>query len=96
VPGHASTGTDWSRARDYAVNLPELLAHTAMDPESAGILRENMAQFLWSVTESAISCSLILKWSVGDSDSWLDLNRSILFVKDYESTSSGYQNNNRV
>ncbi|SCV68265.1 BQ2448_386 [Microbotryum intermedium] len=55
------------------VNLPELLAHTTMDPESALVLKENMAQFL---------C-------------WLDLNKQILFAKEYTATSSGYQNNHR-
>ncbi|GAA5857196.1 hypothetical protein JCM8547_009364 [Rhodosporidiobolus lusitaniae] len=28
------------------VNLPELLAHTTLDPESMGVLKENMVQFL--------------------------------------------------
>ncbi|KAM0793303.1 hypothetical protein ACM66B_000763 [Microbotryomycetes sp. NB124-2] len=56
------------------VNLPELLAHTSMDPESSHILRENMAQFL---------C-------------WMDLNRRILFAKQYDVTSSAYQNANRA
>ncbi|SGY18209.1 BQ5605_C015g08008 [Microbotryum silenes-dioicae] len=55
------------------VNLPELLAHTTMDSESALVLKENMAQFL---------C-------------WLDLNKQILFAKEYTATSSGYQNNHR-
>ncbi|GAA5882125.1 hypothetical protein JCM1840_007232 [Sporobolomyces johnsonii] len=55
------------------VNLPELLAHTSLDPESMGVLKENMVQFL----------------------AWMDLNRRVLFVKEYNGTSSGYQNNNR-
>ncbi|GAA5870359.1 hypothetical protein JCM16303_001975 [Sporobolomyces ruberrimus] len=55
------------------VNLPELLAATSLDPESMGVLKENMVQFL----------------------SWMDLNRRVLFVKEYNGTSSGYQNNNR-
>jgi len=28
------------------VNLPELLAATSLDPESMGVLKENMVQFL--------------------------------------------------
>ncbi|GAA6058684.1 hypothetical protein JCM10212_003372 [Sporobolomyces blumeae] len=55
------------------VNLPELLANTSLDPESMGVLKENMVQFL----------------------AWMDLNRRVLFVKEYHGTSSGYQNNNR-
>ncbi|GAA5826716.1 hypothetical protein JCM5353_000091 [Sporobolomyces roseus] len=55
------------------VNLPELLAATSLDPESMGVLKENMVQFL----------------------AWMDLNRRVLFVKEYIGTSSGYQNNNR-
>ncbi|GAA5922891.1 Eaf3p [Sporobolomyces koalae] len=55
------------------VNLPELLAATSLDPESMGVLKENMVQFL----------------------AWMDLNRRVLFVREYNGTSSGYQNNNR-
>ncbi|GAA6001761.1 hypothetical protein JCM10207_002303 [Rhodosporidiobolus poonsookiae] len=55
------------------VNLPELLAHTALDPESMSVLKENMVQFL----------------------QWMDLNRKVLFLPEYQGTSSGYQNNNR-
>lgn len=36
----------------YAVNLPELLAHTSLDPESMSVLKDNIQQFLQCVVSS--------------------------------------------
>jgi len=78
----------------YTVNLPELLAATSLDPESMGVLKENMVQFLAWVLSFVLQL-VCLSWASGRFHRWMDLNRRVLFVKEYIGTSSGYQNNNR-
>lgn len=81
-----------------SVNLPELLAATSLDPESMSVLKENMVQFLACVAfvpPRRRSCAHDGCSPPMLSHRWMDLNRRVLFVKEYNGTSSGYQNNNR-
>lgn len=56
-------GTEWEMSTRYGaehlirlfVNLPELLAHTAMDPETVAVLKDNIASFLsWMTLNKGI------------------------------------------
>ena len=55
------TWAECARFTGYTVNLPELLAATSLDPESMGVLKENMVQFLAWVLSSVFQL-LCLSW----------------------------------
>ena len=48
-------GTNILKHLIFPVNLPELLAHTAMDPETVAVLKDNIASFLRFVQYSLLA-----------------------------------------
>lgn len=75
--------------------MPELLAHTSLDPESMAVLKDNIQQFLQCVPVFRFLDAAAQTDDALGLCRWMDLNRRVLFLPEYIGTSSGYQNNNR-
>jgi hypothetical protein len=85
----------WDRSADQEdgtpVNLPELVAHTTMDAESVSVLLDCLGDFMRRVVLPVFAPVPQLSLTAF-SNRWMVKEQKHLFQKEYDSTTSAYQN----